>query len=253
MPIMTRKGNLPTAIAIAHNNMRKSANVATTVAFGQTTLVTGTKTVSQAGITSLSVITLTLTAHGGTAGARYKVVPSAGQFIVTAVDAAGATVATDTSSFNWVSETPQFHMDQSAGAESGDWGDGTTTALSVTAATAVDLATSITLANNIRQVLLQHMPDAVAHPTADTTNTVATAVATDLTSVEALLNACKTAYNAHLTQATVHFLNDTIDNVATANATDQTTSNALANALKTAINAHMASAAIGDSVVFVGP
>lgn len=70
------------------------------------TLVAGTKTINT-GVTikSTSAIIAYLKTPGGTMGARYKVAkvagdPGTGSFTITATDAAGATVATDTSVYD---------------------------------------------------------------------------------------------------------------------------------------------------------
>lgn len=72
---------------------------------GAATLVAGTVTVATADINAQSTVTLTRTAIGGTAGAHLVITAIAngtpGSFTVTAKDATGATVATDTSTFRW--------------------------------------------------------------------------------------------------------------------------------------------------------
>lgn len=252
--LQARKEGDPLALALtsAHNSTRRAAQVAVAAAFGSTTLVTGTKTVTVAGMTSLSTVVLTKTAHvGAPGGSQYKVVPSAGQFIVTAIDTSGATVAADLSSFNYKVETPLYHADASAAAMSGDAMNPASVLLSVSAATASDLPTSITLANQLRQVAIQMVGDATAHLVADATNVVSAAIASDLATTQTLLNDVKAKFNAHLLQAGVHVNNDTTNTVATANATDLASSQTLANALKTAINAHLASAPTGDSVALL--
>ena len=66
------------------------------------TLVAGTKDVANTGIWAGSHIILTKTAHGGTAGNHYIVSKTnAVKFTITAVDNSGATVTTDTSTFDW--------------------------------------------------------------------------------------------------------------------------------------------------------
>lgn len=241
------------ALAKALNATRRGKQVAVAKASGSTTLVAGTKTVSVSGATAASFVKFMVVTPGGTMGKHYKVACSAGQFIVTAVDTDGTTVATDTSTLSYVVETPLYHGDATGADYTGSPDAPSSTALTVTAATASSLNTSITLANNIRQVLNQHFADDVAHNAADSTNPVSTAVATNLATVETLLNDCKAAFNAHLTQSGVHITDDAINTVATADASDQSSANALANALKTAINAHLASAPTGHSVAAYGP
>lgn len=244
-----RKTSVHRTVVDSINSTRRAAQICVIAAFGATTLVAGTKTVTVTGMTALSTVVLTKTAHvGAPGGVQYKVVPSTGQFIVTATDASGATVAADLSTFNFKVETPTYHADQTPASTAIG---GTTTQLSVTAAAATDLPTSIALANNMRQVLNLMIADGVAHLVVDATNVVSAALATDLTTAQTLLNAEKTAFNAHLTQAGVHFINDTVNTVATANATDQSSANALAIALKAAINLHIASAAGGDGLTLL--
>jgi hypothetical protein len=79
---------------------------------GTLTLVAGTKTINT-GVTITSASKIFLqpnTPSGGTQGVKYKVpdagltvgAPGTGAFIVTAVDNAGATVATDVSTVNYL-------------------------------------------------------------------------------------------------------------------------------------------------------
>lgn len=240
----------PKAIATALSDSRKGAQFAIATVFGSTTLIAGTKTVAVAGMNALSSVALTLTAPGGaTQGVKYKVVPSAGQFIVTGVDNTGATVATDTSAFNYKVETPLFHADQTASSNSGDPVNPAQVLLSVTPATPVDLPTVLVSANYMRQVMNLMLADSTAHLIADAVNPVVAALAVDLPSVITLLNAVKAAFNAHLIQAGVHINADTVNTVATANATILADSLTLAIAMKTAINAHLASAPTGESVL----
>lgn len=73
---------------------------------GTATLAAGTVTVTGVVLTANSVILMTPnTPAGGTQGVKYKIPVAsrtATQFVVTAVDNAGATVATDTSTFDFL-------------------------------------------------------------------------------------------------------------------------------------------------------
>jgi hypothetical protein len=257
MSIQARKTPLDVAFAAAqaHNDTRKGKSVCLGFATGSVTLASGTAAVTSQGIPANAIVTLMLTAPGGTLGAAWKVtgVGTSGGFTVTSVSSTGTTNTSDTSTLTWTAEWPLFHADQTPATNASDPFNPSASTLAVTATNATDLPSSITLANQIRQVLNQHMADSVSHVSADGTNPVSTAVAVDLTSVEALLNACKTAFNAHLTQSGVHVFNDGINTVSTSNATHLASSEALANALKTAINAHMGAAPTGESVAMVAP
>lgn len=77
--------------------------------YGSAVLVAGTVTVviSSMQVFATSRVFVTLAAHGGTAGARYLATVTAGvagvgSITLTAKDAAGATVATDTSTLNYL-------------------------------------------------------------------------------------------------------------------------------------------------------
>ncbi len=253
MGYMARKAAAVLALVAGFNATRKSQQVATKTAFGSFTLATGAYTVSLAGVTAQSTVVLTLVTPGGTMGNGYKVVPSAGQFIVTAIDASGSLVNTDTSAFNYRVDTPLFHADATPQTSTGDASEPATTALAASSATATNLATSIALANELRQVYTQHIADAVGHLVADDSNALEEPIADDLTTVEALANDIKAKFNAHLTESGVHVHDDAVNTVSTTDASDQSTANALLNALKTAINAHLASAPTGGSVTLVGP
>ena len=250
MAFIVRRGTNGVQLACvqAINDGRKAKASAVVIGYGSATLVAGTATVTDPGVSAASVVVGSLTTPGGTLGAAYKWVPAAGSFAVTAVSTAGATVATDTSTLAYSYETPCFHGDKTASAEVGDFAVPTEVLLTVSATNAVDLPTSIALANQIETVCNLHFADSVAHSAADTVNTVSTAAAVDLPTTEALLNACKTSFNAHLTQSGCHVTNDATNAVAAANATDLPSSEALAIALKTAINAHMSSAPVGESI-----
>lgn len=255
MGLQARKAadNVAFATATAHNDSRKSTATAWTVARGSITLVAGVATITNAGFNGNTVVSLYMVTPGGTLGVNYKQAVAATTVTITAISSSGTTVTTDTSTLSYTAETPTFHADQTASTAPSDPLNPAPTFLTVTAASAVDLPTSITSANNIRQVLNQHMADAVSHVAADSTNTVSTALAVDLTTTEALLNACKTAFNAHIALAASHVFADALNTVATANATDLPSSEALANALKAAINLHLASAPLGESVAIVSP
>lgn len=68
---------------------------------GQVALVNGTKAITITGLTTLSRAFLGLAASGGTAGTRYVMACTANTLTITAVDASGATVTTDTSTINY--------------------------------------------------------------------------------------------------------------------------------------------------------
>jgi hypothetical protein len=70
---------------------------------GSNALASGTVTISTTcAAGSAEVVLVTLNAHGsGTAGTRYKATTAAGSITITAVDTAGSTVTTDTSTLNW--------------------------------------------------------------------------------------------------------------------------------------------------------
>lgn len=241
------------AVAQALSDTRKSPCVTWVVRKGSITLVNGAATITDASFNAGTLVSLYMVTPGGTLGVIYKQSVAGTTVTVQSISSTGTNVTTDTSTLSYVAETPVFHGDQTPGTVSGDPENPAATYLTVSAANGTDLPSTITLANQIRQVLNQHMADSVAHVNADTTNPVVAAVAVDLPSVETLLNACKTSFNAHLAQANVHVFNDGANTVATANASDLPTSEALANALKTAINAHMAAAPVGESVTIVAP
>jgi hypothetical protein len=76
-------------------------------AAGTSTLSSGTVTVSTTAVTASSIIVVTVnTPAGATQGVKYKVptgsITAGTSFVITAVDNTGATVATDTSTVNWV-------------------------------------------------------------------------------------------------------------------------------------------------------
>ena len=74
-------------------------------AAGTGTLVAGTVTISTTAVTANSVILCTYRTPAGAAQGVKLAVPTrtaATSFVVNAVDATGATVATDTSTFDWV-------------------------------------------------------------------------------------------------------------------------------------------------------
>ncbi len=247
------------AAVAALNATRKSPGYCTDTATGTMTLISGTSSVASAtGVHGNAFVDVMVTTASGTTGVGYKVSSqSEGAFTVTSFGTTNATATGDTSTLTWRSRSPLFHAANSplSTNNSDPWAP-TTTNLTVTAASATNLATSITLANNIRQVLVQHTPDAEAHLVADTfgsASTLATTVATDLLSVSNLANAAKTILNAHFLQTGVHVTNDTLNTNATAAATDQTSADTLLNALKTNINAHVGSAPTGSSVKLIGP
>lgn len=137
-----------------------------------------------------------------------------------------------------------FHRSRSS-VPSGDYRNPSSSALSVSAASATDLATSIALTNDIFHVLKAHCLDDVAHLVADTA--VFSVLdgysnATDLTSVQVVLNACKAQYNLHIVKTTCHLHADSSNSVSASNATDQSSANTLANQFKTNLNAHSGSA-----------
>lgn len=68
---------------------------------GKATLTTGTVTVSVPGMTAKSAVHVTPHTPGGTMGAHHKAVSGTDNFVITAVDASGATVATDTSTLQY--------------------------------------------------------------------------------------------------------------------------------------------------------
>ncbi len=239
------------ALVKAHNDSRQAVGGSIT-AWGAVTLVLGTKTVTQAGLTASSMVTVTKTAHvGGPGGSQLTIVPSAGQFIITAVDTSGSVVVADLSTFNWKAETPVFHADQTSSGPSGDYQQPAVANLTVTAAAATDLPTSITLANQMRQVLNQSMADTTAHLAADVTNPITAAVCVDLATANTLANAIKTALNAHIALAASHLNVDTANTNSTTAATTLGTLQTLLNALKTNVNAHLASAPTGESVALI--
>lgn len=75
---------------------------------GQGTLVAGALTVTGVTLTSTSVVVVGRRTPGGTAGAGGLVAPAASrnvgskQFVIQAVDLAGALVTTDTSAIEWM-------------------------------------------------------------------------------------------------------------------------------------------------------
>lgn len=73
---------------------------------GTATLVSGTVTVSTAAALTTSTILVSLNTPGGTLGADYKVatasIVNGTSFVIAAINSAGATVTTDTSTINWV-------------------------------------------------------------------------------------------------------------------------------------------------------
>ncbi len=247
------------AVVAALNATRKSPGYCTDTATGTMTLISGTSNVSGAtGVHANAFVDIMVTTASGTTGVGYKVSSqSEGAFTVTSFQTSNATQTADTSSLTWRSRSPLFHAATSPlSTNTTDEWNPTSTALTVTAASATNLVTSITLANNIRQVLIQHTPDAEAHLVADTfasASTLATTIASDLQSASNLANAAKTILNAHLTQSGVHVLNDSLNANSTTAATDQTTTDNLLNALKTNINAHVGSAPTGSSIKLIGP
>lgn len=242
------------AAAAASADTRKAAIFCRGFASGTATLTAGVATVTGSGIPANAVVKFMLTTGGGTLGVGYKVtgVGTSGGFTVTSMQTTNATQTSDTSTLSWEATWPLFHADQTPSYNTGDEISPKANALTVTADTAVDLATSLTMCNQIRQVLIQHMADAVSHLAADPTNSATLgAVASDLTTGIAAANAHKAAFNAHLTQSGVHVFNDTLNTVSTTNASDLTTLEALVNAMKTAVNAHLGSAPAGNGVVVV--
>lgn len=239
------------AAAAGLNDTRKGTALAWNVRRGSITLVSGAATITDASFNAGTTVSLYVVTPGGTMGAQYKQSVSGTTATVQAISLAGANVTTDTSTLTYVAETPVFHADQSPLGAAADAKQPSATFLTVSAANATDLPTSIALANNIRQVLNQHMADSVSHVVIDATNPVTTAVASDLATTEALLNASKTAFNAHIALAAAHVFVDAINTVATANATDLASSETLANAMKAAINLHLGSAPPGESVTII--
>lgn len=70
---------------------------------GTSTLVAGTVTVANTNVTAGDFILVNLSATGGTGGTRYLPTITAGTgFTLTAINASGATVTTDTSTLKWV-------------------------------------------------------------------------------------------------------------------------------------------------------
>lgn len=89
-------------VAAAAKSLKASVDADDTNA-GVTTLVSGVSpAVLVTGMTATSKVTITVKTPGGTMGNNYKAVPGAGSFVITAIDTAGATVTTDTSTLMWV-------------------------------------------------------------------------------------------------------------------------------------------------------
>ena len=255
--VRNQVNELAKAVVRGLNDSRKHPAFCRGYASGSLTLVSGTLAVTAQGIPSNAIVRSSITAPGGTMGAAYKFtgIGTSGGFTVTAIGSTGSTVTTDTSTLAWEATWPVFHADQTpqygAAATSGSPPLPNFVNLTVTAAAATTLPTTITLANQIRQVLNQHMADAVAHSAADTTNPVTAAVAVDQTTVDTLLNACATAFNAHLTQSGVHINSDTVNTDSSTTASNLSTSETMANNLKAEINLHVASAPPGESVTVI--
>jgi len=69
---------------------------------GTVTLVSGTKAVTISGVTSSNQAWVTVSVTGGTLGTTYKAVCTTNTLTITSVSAAGTTVATDTSTLNYL-------------------------------------------------------------------------------------------------------------------------------------------------------
>ena len=68
---------------------------------GQATLVSGTKAITIAVVSTSTRAFTSVAVHGGTAGTRYKAVCTTNTLTLTAIDTSGATVTTDTSTLNY--------------------------------------------------------------------------------------------------------------------------------------------------------
>jgi hypothetical protein len=148
-----------------------------------------------------------------------------------------------------------FHACATHGASLDTGATITASVLQVTAANGDGtLAKLLLLVNNIKNVLLIHFRDTLAHNTAVSTAGItalaAIADATDLATAQTLLNACKTQWGTHLAEAGVHFNNDATNTIAAANMSNQATGDTLANEMKTDINAHINGALAGNSFEF---
>lgn len=96
-------GEIGTSSSQLHALPGGTGTLTAEVGRGQATLVAGTVTVTMTGIQNTSKVIPTLTTPGGTMGARLKVGVTGGSgFTLTAVDTSGATVATDTSVYDYV-------------------------------------------------------------------------------------------------------------------------------------------------------
>ncbi len=75
--------------------------------FGQATLSTGTKSVSDAAVTANTVITVHRLVVGGTKGVSYEVVVTPGTgFVITSLNSSNATETSDTSTLGYIEVDP---------------------------------------------------------------------------------------------------------------------------------------------------
>lgn len=135
-------------------------------------------------------------------------------------------------------------------ASVGDYTDPTSTADTITSATATDTATAITMVNEAKAVINRHFADTLAHKSA-VSAAIATADATDEATAITLANAIKSAYNTHRSAANVHFENDAGNEVTSTNASDEASLVTLVNEIKTDFNAHVVLAPMAAKIELV--
>lgn len=96
---------ITTATITTDNVTKLNLSTGAAGACGTATLTAGTVTVNTTAVTASSIIVATVKAPGGaTQGVKLAIPTRTGgtSFVVNAVDATGATVATDTSTFDWI-------------------------------------------------------------------------------------------------------------------------------------------------------
>lgn len=99
---------LASIMQAAVDSVQRANDTLNVLAAGTATLVAGTVTVAAKVTATSRILTSLNTPGGGGNGVDYKapaasrVVGAPGSFVITAVDAAGATVATDVSTVDWV-------------------------------------------------------------------------------------------------------------------------------------------------------
>lgn len=98
-------GTITTANITTDNVTKLNLSTGAAGVCGTATLTAGTVTVNTTAVTASSIIVATVKTPGGATQGVKLAIPTrtaATSFVVNAVDATGATVATDTSTFDWI-------------------------------------------------------------------------------------------------------------------------------------------------------